>query len=373
VGAARDPGSDRSAALSAGPARVSPRGSAAARGTATAQHGSAATRRVRQPSYFGRARRWLRPPRRLRPTRAGWIFFVLVFGIGFAALNTGNNLLYLVLALMLAFLVLSGVLSEAALRGIEVRRRIPRELFAACDNPIALEIRNAQRRVAAMAVVIEDRLALDEEGPETAGGRVFALRVGAGDTEMRSYRLHLPRRGPVDFRGFVVSTRFPFGLFSKALVIEAPERALVYPAVEPVELPADFGGARRSGAQVQGPRGSGSDASGLREFAPGDSMRRIHWRSSVRTGVLLVREVESEHEAEVEVQLRTAGEAAGDGFERRVAWSASEVVALLDAGLRVALRTDGCRIPADSGTGQRARLLAFLALVQPAAPAAEAP
>jgi uncharacterized protein (DUF58 family) len=335
--------------------------------------GSPHARRARQPSYFHRARRWLRPPRRLRPTRAGWIFFALVFGIGFAALNTGNNLLYLVLALMLAFLVLSGVLSEAALRGIEVRRRVPRELFAEGENAIALEIRNVQRRVAAMAVVIEDRLALCEGAPETPGGRVFALRIGPGETEVRSYRLRPPRRGPLEFRGFVVFTRFPFGLFSKALVIEAPERALVYPAVEPVALPPEFGGARQSGALVQGPRGSGSDVSGLREFAPGDSMRRIHWRSSMRVGALLVREVESEHEAEVEVQLRTAGESAGEGFERLVRWSASEVVALLDAGLRVALRTDAERISADSGAGHRARLLAFLALVEPSAAAAETP
>ncbi|MBW2401796.1 MAG: DUF58 domain-containing protein, partial [Deltaproteobacteria bacterium] len=47
---------------------------------------------------------------------------MLTFGVGFAALNTGNNLLYLVLSLMLAFLVLSGVMSESALRGIRVRR-----------------------------------------------------------------------------------------------------------------------------------------------------------------------------------------------------------------------------------------------------------
>src|SRR5439155_14259560 len=79
---------------------------------------------------FSGALRWLRPPRRLSPTRAGWCFFALTFGIGFAALNTGNNLLYLVLSLMLAFLVLSGVLSESALRGVVLRRRLSRELYA---------------------------------------------------------------------------------------------------------------------------------------------------------------------------------------------------------------------------------------------------
>ena len=88
------------------------------------------SRTGRRSALTRRLSRWLRPPRTLRPTRAGWIFFALTFGVGFAALNTGNNLLYLVLSLMLAFLVLSGVFSESTLRGIRVRRRLPREFFA---------------------------------------------------------------------------------------------------------------------------------------------------------------------------------------------------------------------------------------------------
>ena len=80
---------------------------------------------------FSRARRWLRPPRTLRPTRAGWSFFALCFGVGFAALNTGNNLLYLVMALMLAFLVLSGVLSEADYLRI-IRQKTATFMSACC-------------------------------------------------------------------------------------------------------------------------------------------------------------------------------------------------------------------------------------------------
>ena len=82
----------------------------------------------RRSALSRRVARRLRPPRVLRPTRAGWVFFGLTFGVGFAALNTGNNLLYLVLSLMLAFLVLSGALSESALRGITVQRILPGEI-----------------------------------------------------------------------------------------------------------------------------------------------------------------------------------------------------------------------------------------------------
>ena len=314
--------------------------------------------------HFAGARRWLRPPRRLSPTRAGWCFFALTFGIGFAALNTGNNLLYLVLSLMLAFLVLSGVLSESALRGIQVRRRLPRELYAERDAWVGIEIANRQRRVAAYALVVEDRW-IDEQRREHAAGRCFALRIPPEGSDQRSYRLRPERRGELAFAGFVVSTRFPFGLFSKSRTFDAPERALVYPAVDPVPIPRDFGGARESGAVVQGPRGAGSEVGGVREYARGDAPRRIAWRTSLRSRALWVRDVETEHQGEVEVRLRTAGRPADPGFERDVRGSASEVFALLERGLRVGLRTDRDRLDAEAGAHQRARLLGFLARVAP--------
>ena len=104
--------------------------------------------------------------------------------MGFAALNTGNNLLYLVLSLMLGFLVLSGVMSESALRGIRVRRRLPRDLFAGASTSVGLEFTNTLRRVPAFAVVVEDRVAEGDE-PTRAAGRAFALRIDPGTTETK--------------------------------------------------------------------------------------------------------------------------------------------------------------------------------------------
>jgi uncharacterized protein (DUF58 family) len=316
---------------------------------------------------FSRAARWLQPPRRLRPTRAGWIFFLLLFGVGFAALNTGNNLMYLVLALMLAFLVLSGLLSEASLRGIRVRRRLPREMFAERDARIALEIHNDQRRVTALAVVVEDRVA-DAASRDRAAGRCFALRIAPGATETRSYRLRPERRGPVEFRGFVVITRFPFGLFSKSLVIEDRQAALVYPAVDPLPAPAPPAGATRHGdLRAQAISGASAVASGLRSYAPGDPRRRIHWRASLRSASLLVRDLESERDADAEVRLHTGGGPSPDVFEGRVRRAASEVVSLLESGRRVALSAGEHRFDAAAGAVQRAALLAFLARVEPGA------
>jgi len=329
------------------------------------------SRRPARPPLTARLARWLRPPRALRPTRAGWLFFAITLGVGFAALNTGNNLMYLVLSLLLGFLILSGVMSESSLRGIRVRRRVPRELYAGCDNKVVLEISNHQQRVAAFAVVVEDRRAT-LEADARSWPRAFALRVGAGETVRRSYDLRPARRGYLKFKEFRVFTRFPFGLFSKSLTLPAAQRALVFPALEPVRNVPDFGSPRDAGERISGPAGRGADAIGLRGYLPGDPLRRIHWRASLRRRALHVREVESEHEAEVELRLRTRGAQPGEPFERSVVWVASEVAALLDAGSRVALCTDDERIEAGSGARQRARLLADLALVAPSNPASTA-
>ncbi len=282
-------------------------------------------------------------------------------------MNTGNNLLYMVLSLLLSFLVLSGVLSESALRGLSVRRRFPGDLHAGQPGSIVLEVHNAQRRVPSFAVVVEDLLGEDVERADerAAAGRVFAFRIGPGETVSRRYGYAPERRGDLQFGGFRVSTRFPFGLFSKAMRIDSPGTALVYPAVSevPVQPPAQGG---RSGEPSPAAGGHSPEAAGLRPFAPGDAHRRIHWRASLRRDSLLVRDRAREQCAEKIVRLRTGNREPGPGFERDVSQAASEVVAHVQAGYRVGLVLDGAELAPGHGHGHAATLLARLARVEPA-------
>src|SRR5262245_4391953 len=321
-------------------------------------------RAPRSPSAFSRrVARWLRPPRTLRPTRAGWVFFGLTLGVGLAALNTGNNLMYMVLSLLLSFLVLSGVLSESALRGIQVRRLLPGELVAEQQAIVGVELSNQQGRVPSFGVRAED--VIRAGGLERPAGRAFALRIGPHASELRSYRFSPPVRGALRFVGFRVATRFPFGLFSKALWIEAPREALVFPPLDPLPAVPGRPGALRRGEARGGHAGQSPESAGLRSHAPGDPFRRVHWRATLRRGALLVRDQEREEVGEHVVRLRTRGIAAGDGFEATVRRAASEVAANLRAGQRVGLRTDACALASGEGAPQRRRLLAFLATVAP--------
>ena len=88
-----------------------------------------------------RLARWLRrfrPPRRLRFTREGRTVVLLAVGIGFAAINTGNNLLYLLLGWLLSFIIASGILSEMTLKKLGVERRPPPRVYA--NEPFLMEV-----------------------------------------------------------------------------------------------------------------------------------------------------------------------------------------------------------------------------------------
>src|SRR5258706_10410947 len=99
-----------------------------------------------------------RPPRRLSFTREGRIIVFLSVGIGFAAVNTGNNLLYLLLGWALSFIVASGVLSERNLRGLAVRRRPPPQVHAGQPFLMEISVENAKPKQASFSIEIEDLL-----------------------------------------------------------------------------------------------------------------------------------------------------------------------------------------------------------------------
>jgi len=71
--------------------------------------------------------RLFHPRRTIKPTRDGWWCLFVAVGLGVAAINTGNNLLYLLVSALLALIVVSGILSEQAMRGLALTGITPEE------------------------------------------------------------------------------------------------------------------------------------------------------------------------------------------------------------------------------------------------------
>ena len=98
---------------------------------------------------LGRLRRLLanlKPPRKLKLTREGKYYLLITLGVGFAAVNTGNNLLYLLLGMFLSLIVVSSVMSEISLRHLSVVRRLPPRRLSPSRRPRPAHPRRPRRR-----------------------------------------------------------------------------------------------------------------------------------------------------------------------------------------------------------------------------------
>jgi len=316
-------------------------------------------------SLWSRFRAWRswRSPRGLKFTRSGRTFFVVTIGIGLGALNTGNNLLYLVLGLLLSLIVASGVLSEYCVRDVRVRRLLPDAAHAAEPFAMRYELTRAKGFCFALSV---------RELSPALTGSAFAPVVRAGEPQVVRAQLTAERRGPYALDELEVSTLFPFGLFSKTRRIELPDTLLVFPrrGMACVEPPETHGAPAGDGGNPRRRDGTG-DLLGLRELAEGEDARRVHWLKSATYGKLL--KVEREREERRQFVLSVGAKLSGEALDTRCEELAALTRRLLTHGHEVGLDAEGHRIRPGGGPGHEKRVLSALAWVGFEAPMKAAP
>ncbi|HEX6559375.1 MAG TPA: DUF58 domain-containing protein [Longimicrobiales bacterium] len=323
--------------------------------------------RARLKARWARLRDRLRPPRRLRFTRTGALFTFGVIALGFATLNTGNNLLYLLLGGLLGLIVVSGWLSEQALRGLRIVRRASRGV---AGEPLSLtyEVTNSKLRLPSLA------LEFREQG---APIHAFLPLIAAGRTAIARTDVVFKRRGVYRLHRFSIGTSFPFGLFIKEREVAFPGTVVVWPRTDRVVREALRAGsrARRAGlTQATTFSGGRGEYRSLRPYQHGDDPRDVHWRTSARYAEPVVREYERDASETLwlAVDLQTADEEAGEAAIETAAALAARTIA---RGERLALVTNDVVVDPAAGTGQLEAVLEALARarLRPAAPALQPP
>ena len=299
-------------------------------------------------------------PEGIRITTVGLWYVLLTVLVAVAATNTGNNALYMVLALMFSVLILSGLASRGNVRSLEAALEPPGEVFA--NRPFTLGFTLRSR-----ALVFPRWFLL------------FTLSRSAQPLLIP----YLPRRGKsvgqlemmVGTRGFHrfpfvhLSSLFPFGFFRKGVRYRVDFEMLVFPELFPA------GGSRPQEAEHLGDdpgrrSGWGHDLHSLRRFRRGDDPRGIHWKQTARTGELIFTERATERSRRLSILFDNAvGElkdpAEQSRFERLVSEAATIAVDHLARGYQVELVTRDRTLAFAGGPRQRLAVLEALALVQP--------
>ena len=308
------------------------------------------------------------------PTSGGGVFLIIIVVVGFAAWNTGNNLLFLVFSLLVSTLFVGWIAARSSLRDLTVSARFPDHIFAAEPAPVIVTLRNTKRVLPSFSILVEAR------GPsgETAKRRKrYAKRLLAyfsyvphrAAAEQRVEQL-FPKRGHVLIDGFELSTRFPFGFFRRRRRLRARNvDIIVYPKPEVISdelhlLPM------YAGRIPSLRRGAGHDLFSMRDYQAQDDLRHIDWKATARSRRLTVREFTSEDERRITIVLdpRLPGGAVDelkDRFERGVVLAASLLKHFVDERAEVRLVLGHEAGPFGSGVEQLYRCLKRLALVNP--------
>src|SRR5579863_4916292 len=271
-------------------------------------------------------------------TRAGIVYALVTLVIGIAALNTGNNLLYIVVAAMLAAILVSGVVSAWVLRWLELDVRLPEHLFAGRAVHGRIVLRNPRKFLPSFSIrVVSTRKnrkkvvkqwqweattfafpfnrPADQQWlrlPDRRLRRVTVLPPPPGIFQGMAYFPFLPPQAEVsadlalkfDQRGryredsFGLATRFPFAFLTKTRHVSLPREVLVYPRIEPTEQIAEIL-PRVRGEWESFVRGRGADLYRIREYMHEDSARHVDWKATAKSGSLKVREFAREDERKV--------------------------------------------------------------------------
>jgi uncharacterized protein (DUF58 family) len=217
----------------------------------------------------------------------------------------------------------------------------PHRVPVGANARVVLRLQNLSR-LPTGTLLLEDRL------PYALGSRprVVLERLGAQQASSVAYTVRAEVRGRYDVGPLVVRMTDPFGLCELTRAFPSVDRLTVIPSVTAlptVRLAGEYAGAGDSRARSVAVHGE--DDSATREYRRGDDLRRVHWKSTARTGELMVRREEQPWESRATVVLDTRayahrGEGPTASFEWAVAAAASIAVHFRANGYRVRLVTD---------------------------------
>jgi uncharacterized protein (DUF58 family) len=285
-------------------------------------------------------------PARLRFTREGKIIVFVTVAVGMGAVNSGNNLLYLVLGVLFALIITSGVLSELTLREVTAFRHPAPHLFVGEAALVQIDLRNAKRYFSSFSVEVSELATA--EGLEQRRGSV--MRIKPGETRSVHLRVRGTRRGTVRSAGLRIATRFPFGFFEKSRIVPLAERFIVFPAIRPMPPPALAPLAPGRDEEIARV-GLGDEFYGLRDARDSEDARAIAWKVSARRDRLVARE--HQRPAARRVMLILSNVVPGPlpstmaRMEAAISRVASLATVLADSGYAVGLATaDGGIAPA---------------------------
>ncbi|MCD6451223.1 MAG: DUF58 domain-containing protein [Acidobacteria bacterium] len=303
----------------------------------------------------------------IKLTKRGRNHLLFIIAILIAAVNTGNNLLYLILSFMLSLLFFSFFAPRFLFKGVDIAIELPPYLYAGERARLKVRIENRKRYLPSPPFYLKALGSLPLSTPP------FLPSVLGGESFEDLLFEEVRRRGLYRMEGLLAATPYPFGLFLSAKTVPTEEREfLVYPRIFPISS-FIVHGIPGEKAMVSLFKGRSMSLRNIRDYTYGDEVRFLHWKASAKLSKLMVKEFSRKEELKVTILLPTfvSPNFSREEFELRVSFAASLAFYLIGRDYFVRLITSHSQVPFGVGGVQLHKILRELALVEPVTRASE--
>jgi len=210
----------------------------------------------------------------IKITKAGWLYILITIVLGIAAVNTGNNLLFLIVSTLLSFMGISGYFGKRNISKIDIWVEFPEEVFAKKEFYLTVKAINkkAFMPMFLIKVLINNKSVLIP----------YAEKYGEG-----KLKISVVQRGIFIIKEAKACSVFPFNFFERCFTVKVDAKKVVFPEPKECNLfqisDYKFKAKQKSEGQVIEKQGYEGDFLGLRDYNFGTPVKYIDWKASTKS------------------------------------------------------------------------------------------
>jgi uncharacterized protein (DUF58 family) len=288
-------------------------------------------------------------------SREGKRFLIATVLITIAALNTGNNLIYLILSMMVSILVLSYFILRVNMYGLALEVSQNQPIFANSHADMSIKITNRKKIMPSYSIKVMM--------PEKLKGEAYFPEISGVSDMSKTVPVIYANRGIYKYGDFFIESSFPFIFCSDRISCRVDGEVIVYPEIRNINgmVPEIIDELYElSISKIR----RGDEFSMIREFRYGDDWRRIHWKASAKTTKFMVMEYAAEEPKKLTIILDNLMPHDNESFEKAVSFAASISDKYLNEGFFVRLLTCRKVMPFGNDREHLFKILDVLAAVE---------
>jgi uncharacterized protein (DUF58 family) len=291
----------------------------------------------------------------MKLSREGKRFLIATVLITVAALNTGDNLIYLILSMMFSILVLSFFILKVNMYGLLLEVSQNQPIFANSYADMNIKVSNKKKIMPSYSIKVMM--------PQKLRGKAYFPKISGMSYMSKTVPVLYAKRGIYRYGDFFIESSFPFIFCSDRISCRVDGEVIVYPEIRNINgmVPEIIDELYElSISKIR----RGDEFSMIREFRYGDDWRRIHWKASAKTTKFMVMEYAAEEPKKLTIILDNLMPHDNESFEKAVSFAASVSDQFLNDGFFIRLLTCRKVIPFGNDREHLFKILDVLAAIK---------